>query len=687
MNKRKKNPPPVRTTKPTAGGDEEPDSRSFRPWILASIALLLWIPHSVYLFSLFENDRFFSHLSDMEREMSYRTEMGLYFSYYKTIVEAPSLLNGIQQITNDNVTEAGHTINTLQRFNLYPELYLGVLLRTFRQLTESRKGDLQSCFQVRRGNDLPPVMSCEGIGNMHYFYMYGVFAIAGSVLASIFLVGALISNSYVGGLLSAVAFVANHGQATRVQWTPPLRESFGYPAFALQLFFLSWILRSRRSGRFVYFAFAFLTLHFILFWQFSGFVLFTQLCCLFGTYSLNLVTLKKTASLLHLYAFAFAVGYLALFGNAMLLSSLFFTSLISFYGVLGLHRAIGLPSWSITQRVLKTAIFLVCTFTLKYAMNNWVGIRDDNHVFDILRSKFTNYSDFHTKLYTCAPEFDFVDFETLRNITTTGLLPLAALSFLLAFNLAGKLLLKNWKEPSVNERQPELVFNAGLLVCFCAMAGLIMRLKLFAVPHLCIFLPVAFNSELQQSVLRRKLPWKTAVMFACIAFVAFQGWENVRKQMSITGEFSNEQQEHLFRWIMENTPKNAVFAGSMPLMANVKLTTLRPIFNHPHYEDVGIRQRTMEVYSLYSRRTPQEVHAKLKSLGVNYIVFESQHCGEHRRPECSYLGIWDSVDPARRSQPSICSRFVEPIEQAADYQKLLPFHVVFNSFNYAVLKL
>ncbi len=40
----------------------------------------------------------------------------------------------------------------------------------------------------------------------------------------------------------------------------------------------------------------------------------------------------------------------------------------------------------------------------------------------------------------------------------------------------------------------------------------------------------------------------------------------------------------------------------MSVMANLLLSTRRPVVNHPHYEDANIRNITMRVYEIYSRQ-------------------------------------------------------------------------------------
>ena len=60
---------------------------------------------------------------EVEREISFRTEQGLYYSYFKTVIEAPTFLKGVEGLYANTLTEYPNTINTLKRFNLYPEVF------------------------------------------------------------------------------------------------------------------------------------------------------------------------------------------------------------------------------------------------------------------------------------------------------------------------------------------------------------------------------------------------------------------------------------------------------------------------------------------------------------------------------------------------------------------------------------
>ncbi|XP_072865089.1 protein C-mannosyl-transferase DPY19L1 isoform X5 [Chlorocebus sabaeus] len=93
--------------------------------------------------------------------MAFHTEMGLYYSYFKTIVEAPSFLNGVWVIMNDKLTEYPLVINTLKRFSLYPEVILASWYWIYTKIMDLIGIQTKICRTVTRGEGLSPTESCE----------------------------------------------------------------------------------------------------------------------------------------------------------------------------------------------------------------------------------------------------------------------------------------------------------------------------------------------------------------------------------------------------------------------------------------------------------------------------------------------------------------------------------------------
>lgn len=136
---------------------------------------------------------------------------------------------------------------------------------------------------------------------------------------------------------------------------------------------------------------------------------------------------------------------------------------------------------------------------------------------NLLKSKFTSYRDFHTMLYTCAAEFDFMSLSTVYRLSSTLLLPTVYIAVgSVALYAAGFGETKSNDEPpqkrlpaSVSAKKqresrreqkevtksepppdrkvdPAVQYNILQLAAFIVMAAMIMRLKLFMSPHLCI---------------------------------------------------------------------------------------------------------------------------------------------------------------------------------------------------------
>ncbi|KAM5157170.1 protein C-mannosyl-transferase DPY19L1 [Mantella aurantiaca] len=649
------------------------------------IAALFGLLHWSYISTLFENDRHFSHLSTLEREMAFRTEMGLYYSYFKSVIEAPSYFSGLHVIMNDNVTEYPSVINTLQRFNLYPEVILASWFRIYTATMKLVGIETKICWTVNRGDDLSPVDSCEGLGDPAYFYVTFIFVLNGLMMSLFYIYGTYLSGSPLGGFVTSICFFYNHGESTRVMWTPPLRESFSYPFLVLQMLLLTYILRTTNIGRRSLMALCASNVFFMLPWQFAQFVLLTQIASLFAVYLIGCLDSDKFLKILYTHMVSLALCVILMFGNSMLLTSYYASSLLIICLIVKKRIFSSLDMIKFVSWVLQVLAWILGTVILKALMSRVLGVRDDAHIFNILKSKFTSYKDFDTLMYTCAPEFDFMEKETPWRYLKTLLLPVVLLVFIIICARVSNGI-SELTEPRCSHLWyfnnhfffcmfSQLFYHALQLVAFAVLAILIMRLKLFLTPHMCVMASLICSRQLFGWLFKR---FQYPLVILILALMSIQGISNMQSQLNIKGEFSNIAQEELLEWINTSTKPNAVFAGAMPTMASVKLSTGRPIVNHPHYEDAGLRERTKRVYSMYSRKPAKEVKKILMKMGVHYFILEDGWCTRRTRTGCSMSEIWDIEDPSNTGKAPLCSILAK--------ESLPHFATIFENNVYKVLK-
>ena len=62
----------------------------------------------------------------------------------------------------------------------------------------------------------------------------------------------------------------------------------------------------------------------------------------------------------------------------------------------------------------------------------------------------------------------------------------------------------------------------------------------------------------------------------------------------------------------------------------------------------GLRARTMKVYSMYSRRTLEQVRNTVEDMGVDYYILEDSWCTRKTRDGCQMPEIWDIEEPENR---------------------------------------
>ncbi|XP_061101595.1 probable C-mannosyltransferase DPY19L3 [Conger conger] len=582
---------------------------------------------SIYVATLHENDLWFSNIKEVEREISFRTECGLYYSYYKQMVEAPSIQHGLQDLINDNATESRRTINLLQRMNIYQEVFLSILYRLL---------PIQEYLQ--------PV----------YFYIYTVFALQAVYVIALYITSWVLSDSWLAGALTATWYIINRVDTTRVEFTISLRENWSLPFFALQVAAITCYLRpplKPLQQKVVLWLVFLSSLCFCLTWQFNQFILLVQALIVFGLDSLDLVPPEQVRSLYLVQAASLLTVWALQFCNPMILGSLVLSFIAAALFVRHFQRDLKagglLPR--LAKLLLHSLLVLSLTFAVNYLAKSVLQLRSDEHIFKFIKAKFGLGStrDFDANLYLCEEAFGLLPLDTFERLAGTLMVYpyLCTLSvLLLMLLLVGLRNLSSsgaglQKEEQMLVIRPDVAYNLLHTVCFGLLAISTMRMKYLWTGHMCAFAAYGIcgkelwalylkvihcPSQTKLKLIRYTIP------IVILAFLYYKFWPKLMEEVSELREFYDPDTVELMTWISSKTSKKAVFAGSMQLLAGIKLCTGRALTNHPHYEDRALRERTRQVYQVYARQPPEEVHRILRAAGADFVVLEDSICYERR---------------------------------------------------------
>ncbi|XP_023411425.1 probable C-mannosyltransferase DPY19L3 isoform X2 [Loxodonta africana] len=573
-----------------------------------TIALCSGLLTSVYLATLHENDLWFSNIKEVEREISFRTECGLYYSYYKQMLQAPTLEQGLHGLIYDNKTESMRTINLLERMNIYQEVFLSILYKV-----------------------LPVQKYLEPV----YFYIYTLFGLQAIYVTALYVTSWLLSGTWLSGLLAAFWYVTNRIDTTRVEFTIPLRENWALPFFAVQIAAITYFLRPNLqplSERLTLLAVFVSTFLFSLTWQFNQFMMLLQALVLFVLDSLDMLPAVKVTWLYGIQITSLFLVCVLQFFNSMILGSL----LISFNLSVLIARKL--------QKIL--------------------NLKSDEHIFKFLKAKFGFGAtrDFDANLYLCEEAFGLLPFNTFERLSGTLLFYayvfVLSITVIAAIAVAFHNLSDSTDQQSMGkmgkctiELKPETAYNLIHTILFGFLALSTMRMKYLWTSHMCVFASFGLCSpeiwELLLKLVHLYSPKRIRVIrysvpILILMYLCHKFWPGMMDELSELREFYDPDTVELMNWIISNTPRNAVFAGSMQLLAGVKLCTGRTLTNHPHYEDKSLRERTKAVYQIYAKRSPEEVYALLRSFGTDYVILEDSICYERRhRRGCRLRDLLD----------------------------------------------
>lgn len=296
----------------------------------------------------------------------------------------------------------------------------------------------------------------------------------------------------------------------------------------------------------------------LLFWQFTQFIFLTQIAIFFVMEQLKIIDMKAFCIFLHSHFCGLHMAVLLLQGNDMLKSSLyvsFFFSVSAYCLFFNAFRVkvettvdLFVEAWLVLLRI---SIVVCSSIYIKKLINEFLDVQEDSHIWELLYSKFSDYKNFHTLMYTCSDVYDFLPWSSVFNLLKSFLIPYVLFN---GVNVVGYWFFNAWEvidnkeekeekpaqddedsgiESNANtdnkvkrklinkdkgdkveegaetkdwlvqfvksiEIEPHVFYGLAQMVVYGVMAVLIMRLKLLFVTQMCIVSALLMNTKYLQ---------------------------------------------------------------------------------------------------------------------------------------------------------------------------------------------
>nr|XP_006003507.1 PREDICTED: probable C-mannosyltransferase DPY19L4 isoform X2 [Latimeria chalumnae] len=593
-------------------------------------AVISGMTYAVYLSTYHERRFWFSSRQDFEREITFQADSGIYYSYYKQMLKAPTLQRGLLELAFDNKTVSLKTINTIQQMTLYPELITSFLY----QLTGS-----------------PEVI--EPI----YFYIGLVFGLQAVYVTALFVSSWIMSGTWVAGMLAVVWYIINRTDTTRVEYAVPLRENWALPYFACQVTALTVFLKQNISSaveKFCYFLVSTSTFTFLMMWEHSHYVLFVQAIALFLLDSFDLIQSQKVADVHKVYLCTLCLGYFLQFRNTVLLAS----PLLSLVAGSLLAKCIqkNMKKGPFIARIMKVMlhfyVVITITVTLNFIMKKIIPLNESEYLFNFLEVKLglDTTKNFTTSLLLCQESLQVPSQDFFLRLTQTSLLPFYIFVLVICFLSALQVIFRRLcgipakdnvtlEDGRIGER-PDVVYHVFHSVLFGSFTMIFEGMKYLWTPYVCMIAAFGVCSpELWMTLfkwlrLRSVHPVLLALMLstAVPTIIGFSLWREyfprVMTELSELREFYDPDIVELMTWIKRQAPVAAVFAGSPQIMGTVKLCTGWSVASLPLYNDGDLLKRNENLQQIYAMRSAEDIYKILTSYKANYVIIEETICND-----------------------------------------------------------